>query len=53
MWSFPLAMLWTEVEIARDHDLNRMATEAILIRSAIVDVVAGGNHLQQTLEDMR
>lgn len=46
----PLATLWTEAEIARDRINGRIATEAILIRAAIVDSIAGGNHLGDSID---
>lgn len=49
----PLSMLWTEAAIVRDRVIEIMGTEAILIRAAVIDVVSGGNHLADTLEELR
>jgi len=46
-------MLWTEADIARERIHYRVATESVLIRAAIVDVLSGGNHLRDSLEELR
>lgn len=45
-------MLWTEAEIARDRINSRIATETVLIRAAIIDVVIGGGHFRESLKDL-
>jgi len=48
-----LATIWTEAEIIRDRQNAYLTMEAILIHSAIADVVGGGGHLSRVLEDIR
>jgi hypothetical protein len=51
-YRLPLAVLWTEARIVRDRINNRMATEATLLKTAVVDVIAGGRHLIEALEKL-
>jgi hypothetical protein len=53
VWALPLATLWTEAGIARERINDRMATEAILLQTAVVDVIGGGDHLSGVLEILR
>lgn len=46
-------MLWTEADIAREREHDRMATETVLIREAVIDVVVGGTHLSEALKELR
>lgn len=46
-------MLWVEGDIARERIHVRMAAESVLIRAAIIDVLSGGNHLRDSLEELR
>lgn len=51
--ALPLAVLWTEARIVRDRVNSRMATEATLLKAAVVDVIAGSRHLNEALELLR
>jgi hypothetical protein len=53
VWAMPLAMLWTEADIAQERIHNRVAMESVLIRAAVIDVLSGGNHLRESLEELR
>jgi hypothetical protein len=46
-------MLWTEAEIAREREHDRMAIETILIRAAVADIAFGGAKLREALKELR
>lgn len=52
-YALPLAVLWTEAQIVRDRINTRIATEATLLKAAVVDVIAGSRHLNEALERLR
>jgi hypothetical protein len=54
---YPLAVLWTEVEIARERVNGRIATEAVMIHQAAVAVLSpkgkGLTAFNKTLRKLR
>lgn len=54
---YPLAMLWTEAELARERVNARLATEAVLLQQVAVAVLTpkgkGVKHLNETLRKMQ
>lgn len=50
--SWPLSRLWIEAQIVQHRIRQRAAMDVILIHVAIIDAIAGGGHLQETIEEM-
>jgi hypothetical protein len=49
---YPLAYAWNEAAFARQRINGRIATETVLIHAAIVQAIAGGEHLKTTMEKL-
>ena len=54
---YPLAMLWTEAELARERVNARLATEATLLHQVAIAVLTpkgkGVDHLNKTLRKLQ
>jgi hypothetical protein len=48
----PLAALWLEAEFVKERINGLLGSQAILTHAAIVDAIAGGEHLKNAIAEM-
>ena len=48
----PIAVVWSEARLVRRRDAIRMQREALLLHSAVTNIMGGGKGFDTTLKDI-